>query len=185
MPNTYKLINPHIEGDLITKIKATNSVEAGKILYTNLSEHFNNSLPKFNFTIQKGSSGKGKFYSFETKEFRDGEDVKFSIKPITVSNQKKTYENMMTGINDFKNNLNKKGGEITKKDLDDVLDDVLDDSSDYYKRASTYVPIINHPINYFFYDPEIYNLASLFIPTFYSYITPFISIKMNSLKWIH
>ena len=47
MSNTYRLINPHIEGDMKTKVKAKNSVETAKILYTNLSEHFNNNLPQF------------------------------------------------------------------------------------------------------------------------------------------
>jgi len=174
MSNSYKLINPHIEGDMRTKVKAKNSVEAAKIIYTNLSEHFNNNLPKFNFTIQKGSSGKGKYYSFQTKEARNGEDVKFSIKPISIKNEKKSYQSMVKSINKFKDDINKRGGEITKEDLDEVMDD----SSDYYRRAATYVPVINHPINYFFYDPSLYKLKSLFVPTFYSYITPFISIKM-------
>lgn len=175
MSNSYRLINPHIEGDMKTKVKAKNSVEAAKIIYTNLSEHFNNNLPKFNFTIQKGSSGKGKYYSFQTKEIRNGEDVKFSIKPISIKNEKKSYQSMLKSINKFKEDINKRGGEITK----DELDEVMDDSSDYYRRAATYVPVINHPINYFFYDPSLYKLKSLFVPTFYSYITPFISIKMK------
>ena len=47
MVNTYVLVNPHIEGSLETKVKAKNSIEAGKLLYNNLSEHFSNNLPKF------------------------------------------------------------------------------------------------------------------------------------------
>ena len=42
MVNTYLLVNPHIEGNLKTKIKAKNSIEAANIFYKNLSEHFNN-----------------------------------------------------------------------------------------------------------------------------------------------
>lgn len=175
MSNTYKLINPHIKGDMVTKVKAKNSVEAAKILYTNLSEHFNNNLPEFHFTIQKGSSGKGKFYSFETKEKRLGDDVKFTIKPYTVKNEKKSYKSLVSGISLFEKETEKMGGEITKDDLDEVLDD----SSDYYKRASTYVPVINYPINFFYYDPSLYKLKTVFIPTFYNYITPFISIKSS------
>tara|TARA_B110000908_G_scaffold172389_1_gene239509 strand:+ start:1592 stop:2122 length:531 start_codon:yes stop_codon:yes gene_type:complete len=175
MSNSYQLINPHIEGDMKTKVKAKNSVEGAKMIYTLLSEHFNNNLPKFNFTIQKGSSGKGKYYSFQTKEMRNGEDIKFSIKPVSIKNEKKNYQSMMKNINHFKEDINKTGGEITKDDLDEVMDD----SSDYYRKASTYVPVINHPINYFFYDPGLYKMKSLFIPTFYSYLTPFISIKMK------
>mgnify|MGYP001193881861 CR=1 FL=1 len=175
MSNSYRLINPHIEGDMKTKVKAKNSVEAAKIIYINLSEHFNNNLPKFNFTIQKGSSGKGKYYSFQTKEIRNGEDVKFSIKPVSIKNEKKSYKNMILNINKFKKDINKSGGVIITKE---EIDQVNDDSSDYYRRAATYVPVINHPINFFFYDPSLYRLKSLFVPTFYSYITPVINILL-------
>ena len=62
MVNTYKLVNPYIRGEFETKIKTKNSVDAAKKFYNALSEHFNNSVPKFYFTIQKGGSSKGKFY---------------------------------------------------------------------------------------------------------------------------
>ncbi len=68
MVNTYVLVNPYIEGSFEKSVKARNSIEAGKMLYSSLSEHFNNNVPKFLFTIQKGSSGKGKHYSFKVKE---------------------------------------------------------------------------------------------------------------------
>jgi translation initiation factor 6 (eIF-6) len=55
MVNSYVLVNPHIEGNFKSKIKARNSNEAANIFYKNLSEHFNNFVPKFNFSIQKGS----------------------------------------------------------------------------------------------------------------------------------
>ena len=45
---------------------------AARKLYKKLSEHFNNSVPKFYFTIQKGGSGKGKFSHFIVKERKDG-----------------------------------------------------------------------------------------------------------------
>ena len=68
MVNSYVLVNPHIEGNFKSKLKAKNSNEAANIFYKNLSEHFNNSVPKFHFSIQKGSSGDGKYYHFEVKE---------------------------------------------------------------------------------------------------------------------
>jgi len=37
MSNTYTLINPHIEGNFKTKIKAKNSVLAAEQFYNNLS----------------------------------------------------------------------------------------------------------------------------------------------------
>ena len=52
MVNTYKLINPYIKGTFESKLEANNSIEAAKTFYKNLSEHFNNNVPKFYFTIQ-------------------------------------------------------------------------------------------------------------------------------------
>ena len=47
MANTYCLLNPHIEGDFQTKIKADNSTKAAKTFYKNLSQQFNNNIHKF------------------------------------------------------------------------------------------------------------------------------------------
>ena len=88
MSNSYVLVNPHIEGSLKTQVKAKNSLEAAKNLYKNLSEHFNNNVPKFHFTIQKGTSGNGKFYSFKVKESRTDNTVDFSLEPVVVQNEK-------------------------------------------------------------------------------------------------
>ena len=38
MVNTYIMVNPYIEGSFEKSIKAKNSIEAGKLLYTSLSE---------------------------------------------------------------------------------------------------------------------------------------------------
>jgi hypothetical protein len=70
MANTYCLVNPHIEGEIDTKIKSNNSLKAAKVFYKNLSQHFNNNIPKFYFTVQKGGSGNGKYYHFVVKEVR-------------------------------------------------------------------------------------------------------------------
>ena len=47
MSNTYRLVNPHIEGDFKSKMKADNSMVAARSFYKNLSQHFNNNIPKF------------------------------------------------------------------------------------------------------------------------------------------
>ena len=51
--NTYKLVNPYVKGEFKKNIKAKNSIEAAKIFYKNLSEHFNNSIPKFTLVSKK------------------------------------------------------------------------------------------------------------------------------------
>ena len=79
MTNSYVLINPQIKGSFQSKINANNSVEAAKLFYTNMSEHFNNNLPKFYFSIQKGKSGKGKIYHFMVRENKNDDNVSFKI----------------------------------------------------------------------------------------------------------
>ena len=58
MSQTYNLVNPFIQGSVKTSVKSENSVKAANKIYENISEHFNNDIPQFNLTIQKGTNGK-------------------------------------------------------------------------------------------------------------------------------
>jgi hypothetical protein len=187
MVNTYNLVNPYIKGDLKTSIKANNSIEAAKKLYAGLSEHFNNNIPKFYFSVQKGKSGNGKLYHFEVSEQKNGEEVDFAIKPYSIPNSTKNETEFKSRLLSFKSKTdNIVGGKskkskakkiMRKRNMDNDSDDIFeDDSDDFYRMARSYVPVINQPIHYFWYDPLVFKLDSVFIPTFYSYITPFVEI---------
>ncbi len=181
MVNTYLLVNPHIEGNFKSKIKAKNSNEAANIFYKNLSEHFNNYVPKFHFTIQKGSSGEGKFYHFEVKENRENNEVTFNVKPLTIKGEEEALTRFKSKLENFKSKISQDGGKSkkSKKSKDDSDSDSSDLSSsdDLYKRAKSYS--INQPIYYWWYDPFVYRLDSIYIPTFYSYITPYIELSLS------
>lgn len=214
MVNTYVLVNPYIEGSFEKSVKARNSIEAGKMLYSSLSEHFNNNVPKFLFTIQKGSSGQGKHYSFKVKENKKDNEINFSIEPHTIKNEESAYKGLQDKISQFKKKIQtQKGGAKAKKtkttktkkpkggskakkgkttkkkdddeflDTDDVfsdIDDELDDSSDNNtKRVQRYVPNTTFPIHHWYYDPYVYRLNSVFVPTFYSYVTPYIELSLR------
>ena len=194
MSNSYILVNPHVEGSLKKQIKAKNSLEAAKSLYKNLSEHFNNSIPKFYFTIQKGGSGKGKYYSFKVKESRDDNTVDFSLEPIVIQNESTVYSKFNKNLEKVKK-VNEQNGGAKKKskkkssskskksrkdpfDDEDDMDEFLnsDDNQKYY--SSSYSQPFA-PIQYYYYDPYLYgmNMSSFYIPTFYSYVNPFIKIN--------
>ena len=206
MVNTYVLVNPYIEGSFEKSIKAKNSIEAGKILYTSLSEHFNNNVPKFLFTIQKGTSGKGKYYSFKVKEEKADNEINFSIEPYTMKNEATAYKNLQKNIVEFKEkmaNMEQEGGakkkaapkkkaakKTTKKTKKVESDDIfpsdndsdfdLDDSPKHdTKTVQRYVPNINYPIYHWWYDPYLYRMNSVFVPTFYSYVTPYVEILLR------
>lgn len=180
MVNTYILVNPHIEGTLETKVKARNSKEAAEMIYKNISEHFNNSVNKFHFTIQKGSSGQGSLSHFEVKENRNDKEVEFHIKPYNIKNQSESESRFFDNLNKFKSKLNQDGGKHKKKkkskDSSDSDSSDLSDSYDYYRRARSYP--VSQPISYWWYDPYLYNLNNVYIPTFYSYLTPYIELVL-------
>jgi hypothetical protein len=196
MSNSYVLVNPHIDGSLKTQVKAKNSLEAAKNLYKNLSEHFNNNVPKFYFTIQKGNSGSGKFYSFKVKETRNDNTVDFSLEPIVIQNEKNTYTKFRKNLTKFVSGLEQSGGAKKGKDKskskkgkkhdpfndddDDEHDDFFDIEEKGAKRTSThsyYTPNTFSPISNYYYDPYLYNMNMFNVPTFYSYLNPFIHIN--------
>jgi hypothetical protein len=185
MANTYCLVNPHIEGEIDTKIKSNNSLKAAKVFYKNLSQHFNNNIPKFYFSIQKGGASDGKYYHFVVKEVKVNDEVKFNIEPYVISQDSKSIKNFETKLSTFKSKFNQFGGKSSKKNskkkskkLDDSSDSDLDSSENFYKKAQTYKPAVVPPLYYWWYDPGVYNLDSVFIPTFYSYVTPYLQYTL-------
>lgn len=182
MVNSYVLVNPHIEGNFDTKIKAKNSLEAANIFYKNLSEHFNNSVPTFHFSIQKGSSGDGKYYHFKVKENRKDNEVNFSLSPYKIDGEEEAINSFKGRLDKFKNKINQDGGKKKSrkhKRSESISDSDLDsDSYNFYRRARSYMPS-TQPIYYWWYDPYVYRLDSLYVPTFYSYITPYIELSLK------
>ena len=59
------------------------------------------------------------------------------------------------------------------------INKLIDDSSEseyIYKRANKYS--VTQPFNYWWYDPYLYGLNSVYIPTFYSYTTPYVELAL-------
>ncbi len=188
MVNKYKLVNPYIKGEFESKVDAKNSIDAAKQFYKSLSEHFNNSVPKFYFTIQKGGSGKGKFYHFVVNEKRKNEEVDYNIKPFEIKDENRAMKNYLSNFENFKGRYNggaKQGRRSSKRSSskrssrrkDD--DSSSTDSSEYYREATTYVPVVSQPFTYMYYDPIVYQVDTVFFPTFYSYNTPFLLFNAN------
>ncbi len=188
MGNKYKLVNPYIKGEFETKINAKNSLEAAKNFYNNLSEHFNNNVPRFYFTIQKGGSGKGKFYHFEVKEKKVNDSVDYTIKPFEIKGEDEAISQYLENFEHFKGRFNggaarkssrkgsKKGSKRGSSRRSPREDD-SSDSSDFYREAKSYVPVTSSPFYYMYYDPLLYKVESVFIPAYYAYVSAFSEIN--------
>jgi len=181
MVNTYQLVNPYIAGTFKTKLKARNSLEAANMFYKNLSEHFNNSIPTFYFTINKGQSGGGAHYHFKVSEKMIEDEVSFTVSPHTISNNEEVVTNFKQNLEEFKSKFNQDGGakkkskkskKNKKSSKSSDSDSDLDISSDeIYKRVQETIPL-SQPIYSWWYDPYVYNINSIFIPNFYNYTAP-------------
>ena len=177
--NKYHLVNPYIDGSFKSSVKAQNSQVAANMLYKKLSEHFNNSVESFHFTIQKGESKSGKLYHFEVNEKREENEVSFTIKSLVLKGASELEDKFRSRLDKFKLKLEQEGGKKHKKSKakkhkvhDSSSDsDSLSSSSDDYRRAKSYIPT-NQPIYYWWYDPYVYRLDSVYIPNFYSYSIP-------------
>ena len=194
MVNKYKLINPLIKGGFESKIEAKNSLEAAKTLYKSLSEHFNNNVPKFHFTIQKGGGKRNEnFYHYEVLETKKDEEVKYSIKPYEIKDEG-AVKQYVENFNKFKGRFNggsdrmkvsagkkssrKKSShkKSSRKKSSHHYDESSEDSYDFYREAKSYVPVTSQPLYYMYYDPLVYRLDSVYIPTFYQYAQPYLEI---------
>jgi len=186
MGNKYKLVNPYIKGEFETKVNAKNSLEAAKNFYNNLSEHFNNNVPRFYFTIQKGGSGKGKFYHFEVKEKKVNDSVDYTIKPFEIKGEEEAINQYLENFEQFKGRFNggarkgsKKGSKRGSKRTSrrSPREEESSDSSDFYREAKSYVPVTSSPFYYMYYDPLLYKVESVFIPAYYAYVSAFSEIN--------
>lgn len=214
MVNNYNLVNPLIKGKVETAVDAKNSREAASIIYTNLSEHFNNALPAFYFSLQKG--GDGKFYHFKVTEKKNKNEINFNINEIQLENDNYINSEFKGKLKNIKNKMetqeggkkkpkkevqtkgkNKKnidtdseqdGGKKkktskkkTSKKKDDSSTDSSTDSSDsddlYIKTKKYYY---SEPIYWWWYDPLVYRLDKVFLPTFYSYVTPYVQLDTRT-----
>jgi len=137
----YMLTNPYIEGDANKVFRATNSLEASKMAYEEISKYFNNSVHNFRFSLLKlksdsvderkpktnkfdllqygGGSQNNKFNENNFSHFEVSEkiskngEVDYSIKKYngTINNIEHLVKNIMEIQNKLKSKRSKKMSE--------------------------------------------------------------------------
>lgn len=154
----YNLVNPYIDGNLNTSVKANSELKAaGKIYEQVLSPIFITSAPEFNFTIEGG----GEFFHFTVKETVKGDNAKFKIEKFDgkVDNSK-----LKTKLNEI---IEQSGGKHKRRNDDDSSSS-SSDSPPYYSISRycyspyMYVPTINT-------NTSVYYTVPIISPT---YVTP-------------
>lgn len=189
MVNTYQLVNPYIKGKMKTSIKAKNSIEAATQLYSSMSEHFSNALPKFLFTIQKGGSLESKMYHFQVTEKRnsDNNEVTFKLEEFKgppeqlIDQFKSKLKNHIQKIEQDGGAKKKKHSKRSKsskhrKKSKNSSDSESDSESDFTSSDDMYIKTRKYyytqPIYSWWYDPFAYGVEDIYLQTFYSWATP-------------
>lgn len=176
--NSYRLINPYIEGTVDTTVRASNPFSAGKKLYNTISNYFTNHVEDFYMTVQNMET-KGLTH-FKIGEKRHGNDsVDFNLSRLEKSLGSDLESNLVNSVD----KLNKQsGGRMVDPD-----DTTTTDSSEYYD-----IPVL--PISRFvyYYLPyyklnvvgvnPIY-LNRIFIPTFNFPVNPTVEVRFDLYKF--
>lgn len=184
--SSFQLVNPYIKGKFDKNFTAGSARTAASKVWQSLSQYFSGPLKRYHFTIQ---SAGGKLYHFEVKEKISKKHIDFSLREINGGNKKQ--------LGQFKSTLarfiQKTGGadDKKKKDKDDKDDDDSDSSSDSSGSSSSsnslyssLIPrfsISDSPILHYWYNPSIYDVSNIFVPTFISPLSPIVQLTYD---WI-
>lgn len=170
----YTLVNPMIKGDMEIVFTGGSSLEVANSAYQNLSQYFNNYIPKFYFTLEDENN---KLHHFYVKESRNGENANYTIKSYSVKS--KHESELRKQINSYSENSEhfsseQHGGKKHRRSSS---------SSDSFSSSSSTGQMTYKvdPIVYWWYYPSVYRVQRFYVPTFVQSVTPIVSIPL--LYW--
>lgn len=183
MPNSnFSLVNPHIEGGFKTVASGQNAQEAAQKVWDRLSGYLTNNLPKFGFTLERVNDKK--LFHFVVKESINEGIVDYKLLEHDVNLTDQEIKDLRDKIQSFRDSQN--GGKRRHHKADDSSssedeDLDLDDSSEVYAKVMRNKFVHqSQPIVYFWYNPLIYRMDYLYVPTFVTPLTPYIQIQLSS-----
>ncbi len=180
----YRLINPVIKGEFSVSFSGKSGIEAASNAWSSLSSYITNDVPKFAFTMEKESDGS--LHHFLLKESSSGKgDANYEITELDLKLKPQDEKKFRKKISDSASDPKEMSGGKHKKHHHDSKDD--DSSSSSSSSSSVYSALSLYknrmrslPISYWWYDPFVYNVESVFIPTFVVPINPYIEIATVS-----
>ena len=167
----YRLVNPHIEGNIKTIFNKKTPNDAAHAVWKTLSKYISNRVPKFAFTLQK--EGSNTLYHYLVEEKVTNDVVDYTIHKLNIKNVSK-------GAKVFRKQLKKhkkvmSGGFVMDDDDDDDDEDVYD----IMKSMSAY----QTPISLWWYSPQLYRLGNIFIPTFNLPVVPYVYVNVPEVLY--
>lgn len=186
--NTYRLINPHIEGTFETVVAAKNSFRAGKKMYENLSALFTNHVQDYNFTLQNLATKENIHFSVEEQPKGEGA-INFKLTRLDERFPEEIEDTLNEIVEDptaalqsggKKKRKHKKGSD---SDSDSDSDSSSDDYDSYPVQPITRYVFYNLPYNCLTSPWTANDLVTTrtFVPLFSFPINPTIEIMSLNL----
>lgn len=190
----YQLKNPYIKGDFSNIFIGKWPIDAATKVWKYLSQFFSNNLPQFGFTLEDVKNKQ--LHNFLVQEHpASGEDVNYKITELNKLNtaqeagfrkQLKKFEKSIKQQEGGK--LFSKCDDSTSSDSDPVYYPHVYYSSPY-NTTQSYYPNLKYcnfqacrqPFQYWWYNPIIYKLPSLYIPQFVSPLSPYVHIELTDI----
>ena len=184
---SFKLVNPLIIGQFNTEYKAENGLEAISQFWNDLSTHLTNNVPNLYVTLKDGQNNLS-HYKIEEKLSGGSKITDFNISEFKLNLSQKAQHKFIEKVESFEQKTNTKiakqlGGAKAKQSRDSKDKRYKDSSSsssdssddeDYYNFSK--YKRLTQPISMWYYAPTLYNVDSVFIPTFVSPIVPYVKL---------
>ncbi|CAH6420681.1 Hypothetical protein MVR_LOCUS196 [uncultured virus] len=194
--NTYRLINPLIEGSESTVKKASNSFNVAKKFYKSLSSYFTNRVDQFHMTVKNLQTGGQTHYLVSEDSMKQDGSVGFSMTqlPGKLSTTAEDYLNDQVNEFDRKKSKVQEGGKRRRRRDDDDDDSDSSDSDSDSDSDFEYIMLPPQPITRFVYFNmpyyKIYGVSPLdalrivdgsriYTPTFSLPVNPSIEIRLT------
>jgi len=182
----FKLVNPLIIGQFNTEYKADSGLDAVSQFWNDLGSHVTNNVPNIYVTL-KDNSNNLSHYKISEKLKGGSKITDFTISEFNLNLSDISKTKFLDKINSFEQKTvaqieKQTGGVIKRKPSRNRHKDSsssssssdLSDDEDYY-NFSKYRKM-NQPISMWYYTPTLYNVNSVFIPTFNSPIVPYVKL---------
>jgi len=189
--NTYRLINPYIEGSLDTLVRAKNSFSAGKHLYNNVSKYFTNHVENFTMAIQNVETKDVTHFNISERR-RKNNAVDYDIIKLNDALPSTVEESLLKKIDE----MDKQVGGRKKDDESHSSSSSSESDTDFFYKNNTYLqpisrftyfslPYIYHEVDFIGININDYmsmsneTYKSLFMPVFCWPISPVVHVRLD------
>lgn len=186
---SFKLVNPLIIGQFNTEYKSENGLQAVEQFWNDLGTHITNNVPHIYVTL-KDEKNELSHYKISEKLTGGSKTTDFTISEFTVNLSEANKNKFLGNLKKFEEKTNSRiqkqtGGVVKKqsrnrhKDSSSSSDSDLSDDDDYYNFSK--YKRLTQPITMWYYTPTLYNVNSVFIPTFTTPVVPYVKLWLPML----